>query len=86
MAKQPKQTKTDDARRREAELIRAKLRDELGITEDALVQVLRALDEFADKGWGCTQTFKVPEYGIVVLLQLSTQPHISSFARVRRAP
>lgn len=76
--------KDQEARRREAEMIRSKL-DDLGIAEEALRRgIVTALEDFAERGWGSTTTHSFPEYSICVHLQLSLQPHITSFARVRR--
>lgn len=66
-------------------MIRVQLED-LGIPPDtlALRGVTSALNDYAAKGWGLTQTFRLPELGVAVLLLLSTQPHITSYARVRK--
>lgn len=82
-AKPPKPRKDADARRREARLIRTQLQD-LGIPDQDLEPVGAALDEFVDRAEGVTRTFKLPHLGVAVLLQLSMQPHVVSFARVRR--
>lgn len=74
--------KPDDARRREAGAIRAQLGD-LGFPEEALREVEAALEDFCT-GWGLTKTYRMPELGVAVLLQLSTQAHVVSFARVRK--
>ena len=79
----PKKTKSEEERRREAEMIRVQLED-LGFPEEALHGVKRALEDFGGKGWGATETFKFPGLGVSVLLLLSTQPHVTSYARVRR--
>ena len=74
--------KTDEVRRKEAELIRSQL-DELGFPEESLKDVQAALSDFC-QGWGSTRTFKFPDLGVSVLLLLSTQAHITSYARVRK--
>lgn len=85
MAKPAKQLKDGETRRREAEMILGKLED-IGIPVDALRPIAGALEEFVDRARGSTTTHKFPEYGVTVLLQLSVQPHITSFARLRRTP
>lgn len=77
--------KSDDARRREADAIRVQLGD-LGFPEEALREVDAALHEFREDGWGLTKAYKMPDLGVQVLLQLSTQAHVTSFARVRKLP
>lgn len=74
------------SRRREADMLRAQLED-LGVAAEtlALHGVAAALDEFADRGWGLTRTFRLPEAGIAVTLLLSTQARVTSYARVRKA-
>jgi hypothetical protein len=75
--------KDEAARRREAEMIRVQLED-LGFPAGALADVAAALDDFASKGWGLTRTFRMPELGVAVMLLLSTQPRVTSYARVRK--
>ena len=82
--KTPKTPKTPEARAREAELIRTQLAD-LGFAHDALRDVVADLDRFANEGLGCTATHRFPEYGVRVILLLSTQPQVTSYARVTRA-
>lgn len=82
--KAAKPVKTEDVRRREAEMILVQLGD-LGFPDDALSGIRRALDDFC-RGWGSTSTHAFPELGVTVLLQLSLQPHVTSFARVRGRP
>lgn len=82
--KTPKPVKTPEARAREAELIRAQLAD-LGFAHDALTGMVADLDRFSAEGVGCTATHRFPEYGVRVILLLSTQPHVTSYARVTRA-
>lgn len=80
--------KDAETRRREAEMIRRQLED-LGFPagafapETALGGVLR---EFAEEGWGATTTLTFREFGVKVMLQLSTGAHAASFARVRGLP
>ena len=84
MPRRDKPVKEASVRRREAEMIRAKL-DDLGLAEEALRRgIIPALEDFVDRGWGSTTTHAFAEYKCSVLLQLSLQPHITSFARVRR--
>lgn len=75
--------KGEDARRREAQLIGGQL-DDLGFPEETLVDVRAALEEFAARGYGVTKTFRFRELGVAVTLLLSTQPHVTSYARVSR--
>lgn len=77
--------KDGETRRREAEMILGQLED-LGIPADALRPIRGALEDFVDRAWGSTTTHKFPDYGVVVLLQLSVQPHATSFARLRGVP
>lgn len=83
--KQQKQkpAKQEEARAREAEMIRVQLED-LGFPEDDLKPIKEALQTFVDRGEGWTETYKLPHLGVEVLLQLSMQPHVVSFARVRK--
>ena len=82
--KRVRAVKDEAVRRLEADTIRAKL-DDLGMADEALGRAIQpALEDFAVRGWGSTAAHTFPEYNIAVLLQLSLQPHIPSFARVRR--
>lgn len=78
-----KPVKDPSSREAEVRLIRLKL-GEFGFAEDDLTGINRALDEFVTAGIGVTQKFKFRHLGVEVLLQLSTQPHITSFARLRK--
>lgn len=75
--------KEEDARRGEAALIGGQL-DGLGFPEEALADVRAALEEFVSRGYGVTKTFRFRELGVAVTLMLSTQPHVTSYARVSR--
>lgn len=75
--------KSEDVRRRETDLIRAQL-DELGFPEESLEDIGRALQEFSARGYGVTKTYRFADLGVTVTLLLSTQPHITSYARVSR--
>jgi hypothetical protein len=70
-------------RAREARLITSQLED-LGIPEADLAPLKAALDAFAREGHGLTETYRLRALGVRVTLQLSTQPHVTSFARVGR--
>ena len=85
MKKTPKTPKTPEARRREADLIASQL-DELGFAAQDLEDIRAALSRFAADGEGCTRTWKFPPLGVGVELLLSTQPHITSYARAHRLP
>lgn len=74
--------KTPETRQQEARLIREKL-GEMGFVDEALGDVDRALDDFAARGWGSTATHTFPELGVAVVLLLSVQAHVTSYARVR---
>ena len=76
--------KSAEARRGEADRIAAQL-DDVGVPEDALRDMKAELERFAAQGLGCTRTWKFPEVGAAVSLLLSTQAHITSYARVHRA-
>lgn len=78
-----KPVKDEPAREREADLIRRQLED-LGFAHDVLGDVYAALDRFATRGEGSTTTHRFPGYGVKVILLLSTQPHVTSYARVTR--
>lgn len=78
-----KKVKDQASRRREAENILVQLQD-LGFPDELLEKPVQALRDFVDQGLGVTQTYKHPEMGVELLLQLSLQPHVTSFARVRR--
>lgn len=81
--KREKRVKDEAARRREAKMLMGQLED-LGFPEETLTSVRAALEDFATEGYGVTRTFPFREFGVSVLLQLSTQPHVTSFARVRK--
>lgn len=83
-AKPAKAAKAEEVRRREAEMILVQLGD-LGFPDETLSGIRRALDDFC-QGWGSTSTHAFPDLGVTVLLQLSVQPHVTSFARVRGRP
>lgn len=78
-----KNPKAPEVRRREAEMIRVQLED-LGFPESALDAPKKVLEEFADKGYGSTTTHRLPDLGVAVVLQLSMQPHVMSFARLKK--
>lgn len=81
MAKNPKAA---EARVREAEMIRSQL-DDLGLPDtDEVVAIRAALDEFARDGVGTTRTWTLPGFGVRVTVLLSTQAHITSYARLHR--
>ncbi len=80
--------KEADTRRREVETIRRQLED-LGFPAHAFANEAplgRTLREFAEEGWGATTTLTFREFGVKVMLQLSTGAHATSFARVRGLP
>jgi hypothetical protein len=83
--KTAKPIKAPEARRREAETIRSKLA-EFGFPAQDLERVERWLLEFEEQGWGCTHELRVPHLGVSLLLQLTTQSHITSFVRLRALP
>lgn len=83
MAPRAKAAKSEEARAQEARLIAIQLQD-LGVPEEDLAAMKAALRVFADEGVGHTQAYKLRHLGVEVLLQLSTQSHVVSFARVRR--
>lgn len=83
MARKVKPVKSPEARAREAEMIREQL-DQLGFPEEALRAPRGVLEAFRDEGRGATEEFRYPDLGVSVVLQLSVQPHVVSFARVRR--
>lgn len=76
-------SKNEEARAREAEMIRSQL-DDLGLPEAEVREVNAALDAFARDGVGITRTWKVPGFGVAITLLLSTQPHIISYAKLSR--
>lgn len=78
-----KETKSQEARAREARMILVQLQD-LGVPERALEAMRATLDDFVG-GVGATQTWTLRDEGVKVTLLLSTQPHVVSYARVRRA-
>lgn len=80
--KEPKEPKSREARAREAEMIRTQLAD-LGFPTGAS-DIWGALDEFVDMGFGLTRAWKFGDLGVEVMLLLSTQPRVTSYARVRR--
>lgn len=81
MTKRSKVVKTREARAEEVRHIRAKL-SELGFVEDDLSAVDTDLGFFEAHAASITNTHKFPHLGVVVHLVLSTQPHITSHARV----
>lgn len=81
--KAPKPVKDAAARQREAEIILVQLQD-LGFPDVELARPAALLRAFAEQGVGATETFRYDGFGVEVLVQLSTQPHVTSFARVRR--
>lgn len=83
MAAANKPSKAREDRAREAEMIRRQL-DDLGFPEESLKGIMATLEAFVEEGVSATQTFKFRDLGASVLLQLSMQPHVISFARVRR--
>lgn len=78
-----KPAKRPEARAKEAEMILIQLED-LGFPAQDLEDVRQALEAFVRDGTGWTHTYKRRHLGVEVLLQLSTQSHVTSFARVRR--
>lgn len=78
-----KALKSEEARRREVEMIRSQL-DDLGLPEADVRGVHAALDEFARDGVGQTRTWKMQGFGVGITLLLSTQPHITSYAKLSR--
>jgi hypothetical protein len=78
-----KPVKAGEARAAEAALILRQLQD-LGFPDEDLRLPREALAAFADRGEGMTDVYKYRHHGVEVRLQLSTQPHVVSFARVRR--
>lgn len=78
-----KTPKAPEVRRREAEMIRVQL-EGLGFPESALEAPNKVLEEFVTKGFGSTTTHRLPDLGVAVMLQLSMQPHVMSFARLRK--
>lgn len=81
-AKPPKPVKTAEDRRRETDTIRAKLA-EFGFAAQDLQEVERLMLDFEDQGWGSTREHRLPHLGVSLLVQLSTQPRIASFVRLR---
>lgn len=78
-----RQPKSAEARAREAGMIRTQLED-LGFPAQDLEEIREALDAFVRDGASWTGTYKRRHLGVEVLLQLSMQAHVTSFARVRR--
>lgn len=78
-----KTPKPPEVRRREAEMIRVQL-EGLGFPESALESPNKVLEEFVTKGYGSTTTHRLPDLGVAIMLQLSMQPHVMSFARLRK--
>ena len=84
-AKPRKPVKTAEDRRRETDTIRAKLA-EFGFAAQDLQEVERLMLDFEDQGWGSTREHRLPHLGVSLLVQLSTQPRITSFVRLRPLP
>jgi len=78
-----KPVKSREVRVAEAVAIRRQLADMAFPAQD-IQDMAAALSEFVSAGQGVTRTFKLRHLGVDVLLQLSMQPHITSFARVRK--
>jgi len=82
-ARAARPVKDREARAAEAEMIRGQL-DDLGFPAYDADPLHKALRDFADLGYGTTEKHSFPHLGVSVTLQLSTQPHIVSYARVSR--
>lgn len=78
----PKPTKTQAQRTAEAVRIRAQL-EEFGFPEETLTDIKDALRDFVN-GYGVTKTYVMRDLGVSVLLLLSLQPHVTSYARLRK--
>ena len=77
-----KAVKDQVSRGREAEMIREQL-DHLGFPEEMQGGLRTAFADFVDNGVGCTRRFKFRALGVEVVLLLSLQPRVTSYARVR---
>lgn len=78
-----KPRKSAEKRAAEARMIRVQLED-FGFPSEALATILTDLEEFSVGGESLTKEYKLRELGVTVLLQLSVQPHVTSFARLRK--
>lgn len=78
-----KPAKTAECRAAECARIVEQL-DELGLPDEAAQSVKDVLRAFVADGHGRTETVKLKDLGLAVLVQLSTRPGAASFARVRR--
>ncbi len=85
MGKKNKVLKSEDVRAREAEMIRSQL-DDLGFPDSEEIQAVHeALHVFVRDGTGVTHAWKMREFGVTIILLLSTQPHITSYAKITRS-
>lgn len=83
-ARKEKAVKTAEARAAEALLIESQL-SSFGFPADEVLDAPRAaLRAFAADGVGSTTMQRLPALGVSVMLLLSTQPHVTSYARVSK--